>query len=301
MLGRRSALLGLLGMGGMTGPALAMRPTSQQPSSIVTVGLAGGPQVIIDSTANIPVTTIMQGTGLAASDVTAISNLRNVVRMPTGLAAEASPGLMGPVQVTYTDASVADGVLTLDGIMSGGPGLAGFTLHLSSNNTGTRFGGVITGRYQFVGGSVILSPLTVMQSDTFALGFYVPTGGVRMKNLAGAALIPNDEIWHNMGSTGLAGDGGVAQYQITGDSFLHLSIHKSFTALGALTSATFANLLPVAYTPPASRLTGGVPVATDKAEAGTRLTITAATGAVNLVNLPSGATLAGCDVRIPLT
>lgn len=136
----------------------------------------------------------------------------------------------------------------------------------------------------------------------------MPSGGQQLALLVSSlvtgfpAVVLSTEPWQSLGSTGLVGDSGTADYRFTSEGELQLSIHKSFTALGAPTTATFATVLPLAYIPVAGRLVSGDPISVVGAAsaAGTRLTITGGTGAVNLVNLPTGATGVGCDVRIPL-
>ncbi len=322
MIGRRRVLGGLVMAGFGGNPPMrkdqalnlpvsrsGSGPAPQSPivrALQVITGPPGGPQVIIDSTLNLAVTTFMSGSSAPAADVASISNLRNVIRMPTGLASEVSPGIIGPVQITYTDGSTADAMLRLGGQ---GTSLNGeFDLMISTSSTGSKVGGLISGLYTLAGTTVTLHPLSVLSDVDGSLAFYfaqvaVGISGVRFKNPSGTNLIPGDETWHSLGSTGLAGDGGVAQFQLTGDGFLHLSVHKSFTALGGPASPTFANALGSLYIPPASRLTGGVPISTDAnpGRTDTRLAINGGTGVVSLLNLATGASVAGCDVRIPLT
>lgn len=167
-----------------------------------------------------------------------------------------------------------------------------------------------------VGGPYAFQGFLVLESSGLALvpatnvNLILGGGGGTSQMVASSPLVAATfaggdipETWHDLGTSGLAGDAGSASFRFSAENELILSVHKTFNALGAITTATFANVLPAAYIPPAARLNAGEPISLIGAApgAGTRLTITGGTGAVNLVNLPAGATGAGCDVRIPLT
>lgn len=323
MIGRREVMKGaVMAFGGLPPrrpdqriPAQSRAGSGPAPASglilrarEVIAGNSPAPQVLINSGLDYAVTTYMPATGLPASDVRSIAPIQTAVQFPSNNAAELAPPLIAETLITYTDGSVSDALLILSGFTgTAGASVGRFELLVSGSSTGADLQATITGYYQFSGGTITLTPQWYEQ-----LGFLIALvpaseGGLLLAaapgSTGGLLLPPGDEFGSNsLGSTGLAGDGGSAAYQLMPDGTLHLSIHKSFTALLAITTATFANVLPAAYIPPASRLTSGDPIALNGAAigVGTRLTITGGTGAVNLVNLPVGCTGAGADVRIPL-
>jgi hypothetical protein len=266
VIGRRGLLAGgavsVLGRGGLpprrpdqrhvTLPGTAIGPGSRTHFRRLVVGAAGGPQVIIDSVLNLPVTTQMLATGTAASDVTSISNLQNVIRMPTGAAGETAPCVIGPVKITYTDASVADAILTLSGFFTGATGE--FTLLFSSNASALKAGGFLTGKWKLTAGTVVLTPTA----------FIAPAGGITSydntfggffatdPNTAGT-LIASQEGFHNI--TGfqngwLAGGRVVPQRRIVGSPPQDLEVRASFLVpAGFAGGQIVAGPFPAAYQP----------------------------------------------------
>lgn len=315
MIGRRGMLASMVyGAGGLGQPRRDQELRAGPDRVVAPGGAAGivrarrliagppaGAQIIIQPV-NFTIS-IKVPPGLASpSNVASIAPITIAEEFTSGNPAEQSPPFIAETLITFTDTSVADALLILSGFY--GLGQGAFTMHLSARSLagGGNQGAVLTGTYTTSGTAITLTPAWC---DLGSGGGLVGYGATQISrgDPASTTLLVFANAFGDLGSTGLAGDAGSASYKFGAEGDLILSIHKSFTALGAITTATFANLLPAAYIPPAARLTGGSPIAINGAALGnsTRLTITAATGAVNLVNLPAGATAAGCDVRIPLS
>lgn len=206
----------------------------------LVVGAAGGPQVILDSTLSLAVTTSMPGSAAPAADVSSISNLQNVVRMPTGVAGEVSPSIMGPVKVTYTNAEIADGLLILSGFLASAA-KAYFQLYLSG--TLSKPGGMIAGDYHVAGTTITLSPSVVMDTPTGAMGLYTPLNVVYALNLTGANLIPNPDGWQALPLVN--GWTGTARFKALPDGRVELDVALSSAAATAFQFST----IPLAYLP----------------------------------------------------
>lgn len=139
-------------------------------------------------------------------------------------------------------------------------------------------------------------PALQVQGDLVAVGGVFAEAGVASSTPPSGA-----EVFNDLGSTGLAGDAGSASYKLTPEGELQITVQKTFTALGGVTTATFATTLVAPYIPTAARILVGDPIKVNGGSPGSTTGLHLTTGgAVQLTGLPAGATGAGCDVRIPL-
>src|SRR4029077_16224535 len=162
--------------------------------STVIVGPAGGPQVKLLPNVNIPVTTSMTNTGAPASDITSITNLQQVIELPSNDGTEVFPPIMAELTVNWADGSKSDGTLITAGFNSL-LGTSSFTLLLSQSSNAAHLQCTITGQASLSGGTtLILSPVTVLR-DNGVLGFYQSGSGPAMLSGTGGGLLPNTESW----------------------------------------------------------------------------------------------------------
>ena len=163
----------------------------------IAVGSPLGPQVQLLPSAAIPVTTLMNATQQPASDIAAITDLEQIVALPTNSAGEAAPAIIGQTTITYTEGSSADALLILSGYPAGDYSNMGFSMYLSASSDGTKQASVIHGVYVYFGGTITLLPTMAEISSSTpygSLAFYVPGAGPAMLQQTGT-LIPPLETW----------------------------------------------------------------------------------------------------------
>jgi len=234
---------------------MAMRPTTQQPAFQVVAGVPGGPQVILDSQLNLPVTTLMPDTSAAASDITSISNVKNALRMPSGLSGETEPCIVAPVQVTYTDGTVADALLTLTGTF--GIIAGSFVLAISDSSPGiSKIWAQISGLWNLVGGAIQLTPTMAVTSS----GLVVYTSNsIAMQKAGDGNLLPAAETTHALGALGVAHlTVAIGNYYALPDGGVFLSLKGTCANGLAAGNTAFPNSLPAALRPSTTTMLAGV-------------------------------------------
>lgn len=223
----------------------------------VDVGPSNGSQVLIDTSLNYTVTTSMFATGSAAADVTSFSNITAAIRFPSNNASETSPPLIAQTLVTYSDGSVADGLLILSGFYSGG-GQGYFDLLVSVSSTGSKNTAHIVGEYQVSGSTITLKPGAYI-SNTGDFVTYPNTGSVSPASPSNNNLIPAIENWHLMSALGYqnswndSGSNVAGKYRLTVGPPVSVEIIGDLT-VGTVTDNTVIVTLPAAYRPLTSQI-----------------------------------------------
>lgn len=175
-----------------------------QPLSSLTVGIPGGPQVIIKSAANITVSMLMPATNAAPTDITGFATLEQLVAFPSNSASETDPPIVAATAVTYASGQVVDGLLILGGNTTGGGGIINlltaspFTLYLGQAADNTKQPVIIHGFYVYsTATNVQLMPSWVemgSSGNVGSLGFYTAQDGPLTLQQTGT-IVPPVENW----------------------------------------------------------------------------------------------------------
>lgn len=217
----------------------------------LTVGAAGGPEVVLISNADYTIT------ATPASNVTSFAPLKQIVQLPSNNAAETSPAMIGNTLITYTNGETSDAVLTLSGITASATPFGTFSLSLQQSSAQTYDPAIIEGIYKISGSAITLESVTWRDTSSGQIGAYgfatQGAAGVPVLALSGSAtpktLVPgtaNIETWHSL----TAGNSwtGTVFYRMTLDNEVYLwsnNLTAPATSVNGVTIVT----LPAAYVP----------------------------------------------------
>jgi hypothetical protein len=237
----------------------------------VTVGSAGGPQVIINEALSFQIIFLTPNGG--PSDVFLISQMQNVILLPSNGAHELSPPLIGTLSVTFNDGNIAEGVLVLGGMTNGGGDQGLFTLTLSASGplAGTWPGGILSGVYSTLGGNqleLFIENITD-NAGNIMVPLSNPVGGISGQSLTGTQLYPGLETWHRIvggvgftnGWTARGGNYPPPAYRALADGDVEINLH---VVAGTLTNGTAMWTMPTAYVPTSTQI---MPVEVDSSAA----------------------------------
>ena len=275
----------------------------------IAVGSPLGPQVQLLPSAAIPVTTLMNATQQPASDIAAITDLEQIVALPTNSAGEAAPAIIGQATITYTEGSSADALLILSGYPAGDYSNMGFSMYLSASSDGTKQASVIHGVYVYFGGTITLLPTMAEISSSTpygSLAFYVPGAGPAQLQQTGT-LIPPLETWtpFNPLLNSWAVAGGYANAVVRLLSSPRNCIQfDAYMSVGTATDGTIIGQVPARFCPQQSKTFPGWTdvqrVASGSNDEGCRFSLDTS-GNIRCFGVAAAATIAGLTTAaIPL-
>lgn len=226
-------------------------PTIQvQGGGKLTVGAAGGPEVVLVSSADYTIT------ASPAANVTSFAPLRQIVQLPSNNSAETSPAMVGNTLITYTNGETSDAVLILSGITASATPFGTFSLALQQSSAQTYDSAIIEGQYKISGSAITLSSVLWRDTGSGQIGVYAfgtqGASGFPVLALSGSAtpknLVPgaNVETWHSL----TAGNGwsGTVFYRMTLDNEVYLwsnNLAAPATSVNGVTIVT----VPSGYVP----------------------------------------------------
>jgi hypothetical protein len=273
-------------------------PTIQvQGGGKVTVGAAGGPQVVLISNADYTIT------ATPAANVTSFAPLKQLVQLPSNNSAETSPSMIGNTLITYTNGETSDAILTLSGVTASATPFGTFSLALQQSSGQTYDSAVIEGQYKISGSAITLTSAFWRDTGSGQIGAYgfasQGTIGPPVLGLSGSAtpknLVPgqNVETWHAL----TAGNSwtGTVYYRMTLDNEVYLwsnNLTAPATSINGVTIVT----LPSAYAPNVSMT---FQVQQSVSGFGQRFTLAASTGTLQSTGVSASAGVS-LGYRVPL-